>query len=46
MKILQEYWASMVIFIGIFPQCGRLVHNYCEFVGKSIVIIDKHICRI
>ena len=22
MKMLQEYWASTVIFIGIFSQCG------------------------
>ena len=28
MKMLQEYWASTVIFIGIFPQC---IH--CEFLG-------------
>ena len=25
MKMLQEYWASTVIFIAIFSQCGKTV---------------------
>ena len=29
--MLQEYWASMVIFIGIFSQCNFLYPSYWGF---------------
>ena len=34
MKMLQEYWASTVIFIGIFSQCtyGYLYSKSCPFI--------------
>ena len=34
--MLQEHWASTVIFIGIFSQCGLtpVACNYCADVHK------------
>ena len=42
--MLQEYWASTVIFIGIFSQCGRVFevagHGF-EVAIKKIKIEDS-----
>ena len=33
MKMLQEYWASTVIFIGIISQC---IHIFVQFEEKNL----------
>ena len=37
MKMLQEYWASTVIFIGIFSQC-----NFTRF---KLFLVELELCR-
>ena len=42
--MLQEYWASTVIFIGIFSQC-RQVHYISRFVYLGIKLLNESIFR-
>ena len=37
MKMLQEYWASTVIFIAIFSQCGKTV-PWKKIPGKTVPV--------
>ena len=41
--MLQDYWASTVIFIGVFSQCTEYCRN-CEKYFQSFIAID--ICQI
>ena len=36
MKMLQEYWASTVIFIGIFSQCTMIFNTASTMTNLSL----------
>ena len=45
MKMLQECWASTVIFIGIFSECmNQNLLRFCRFLQTSMTNNPGEIC--